>query len=665
MFKTLVCAVITVVFATGFIGCGGSGGGGSSYVSSPSTQRITVTVQFPNGRNRAHDTIASVWLTVTGDDMSPIVQPMSYDVSTFSATATVTVPSGTNRTFKVDAKTAADTIVYTGLSSGVQVVAGETVQVALSMATTAGTASVVLTQVMVFADLFDAETTGAHPGNWTVSEINPPASTISTNETVFFTDTGNTSGKSIEFIDTQNADFSSMTRSTHDAWEKVAFSWAQKADDISGHLECVFIGPEGEAGSIAFSPETLAGRIVLTTTGNSVEDMAQWDVGPWYTVRVELDTDADTYSRVYLQGILVATDVAFRTAVSSITGVTFRTGTTTSSPEGTARYIDNFKEYALTGQTVQAGNGGTTAEIDYTQMTLSRTLTGHTKEVYDIAFSPDGNTVASGSVDETAKLWDAQTGGLKQTITQSDIGAAANSVNAVAFSPNGNTLATGSRDYTVRLWDAETGVETKTFTGHTANVADLAYSLDGTMLASAAWDTTIKFWDAYSLLRTLNSDRAGHTDHIRCIAFSSDSRTLASAGADKKIVLWDPQTGTTKRTWVAHDDRINGLVFSPDRMMLVRASQDQTVKVWNAQTGALKLTLTRNVIPHSVAFSPDGRTFAAGFGNNVELWDVQTETNTLTLTGHTAYVFAIAFSPDGTTLASGSGDFTVKLWRVP
>ena len=349
MARSLSFLVAIGLFAAGMSGCGGGGGGVASSLAS--TQRITVTVQFPVARNRAHDTIASAWLTVTGDDMSPIVQPMSYDSSTFSATTTVTVPVGTHRTFRVDAKTAADLIVYTGESSGVQVVAGETVQVAITMATSTGTASVVVKQVLVRTDSFDSEITGAHPGNWTVSEINSPATSISTNDTVFYSDTGSASGKSIEFIDTQNADFSSMTGSTHDAWEKVAFEWAQKADDITGHLECVFIGPEGEAGSIAFSPETLSGRVVLTTTGNSVVDMAQWEAGAWYTVRVELDTDADTYSKVYLQGILVATNIALRTPVRSITGVTFRTGDTTSSPEGTARYVDNFKEFALTDQT--------------------------------------------------------------------------------------------------------------------------------------------------------------------------------------------------------------------------------------------------------------------------------------------------------------------------
>ena len=661
MVRTLSLLVAIGMFATGFIGCGGGGGGGSSSVSSPSAQRITVTVQFPTDRSRAHDTIASAWLTVTGDNMSAIVQEMILDPSTDSATTTVSVPVGTNRMFRVDAKTAADTIVYTGESSGVQVVAGETVQVALTMATATGTASVVITQFLTNADSFDAETTGAHPGNWTVSEINPPASTISTNETVFFTDSSNTSGKSIEFIDTRNADFSSMTRSTHDAWEKVAFEWAQKADDINGHLECVFIGPEGEAGSIAFSPETLAGRIVLTTTGNSVEDIAQWEVGPWYTVRVELDTDADTYSRVYLHGILVATDVAFRTAVSSITGVMFRTGTTTSSPEGTARYIDNFKEYVLTGQ---AGNGGTTAVIDYTKLMLSRTLSGYGNMVDSVAFSPDGTILANGS-GNNVELWDVQTGALLRTFTGHE-----QWVSSVAFSPDGATLASGSYDNTVKLWDTQTGATKLTFTLHSDDVRSVAFSPDGSTVASGSMDDIVELWDAMTGATKLSLDHEGPKP--LSVALSPDGSTGASGCSDATVFLWDVQTGALNFTLTGHASVVGSVAFSPDGRTLASGSTDSTVKLWDVQTGVLNQTLVgHGAWVGSVAFAPNGSTVASGSGDStVKLWNAQTGALLRTLTGNEDYFSPVAFSPDGSTLACVSGviglsNDSIQLWRVP
>ena len=107
-----------------------------------------------------------------------------------------------------------------------------------------------------------------------------------------------------------------------------------------------------------------------------------------------------------------------------------------------------------------------------------------------VAFSPDGDTIASGSQDDTIILWNANTGEHIRTLQ----GHTWN-VNSVAFSPDGNTIASGSGDYTIRLWDTNTGAHIRTLTGHTRGVLSVAFSPDGNTIASGSQDDTIKIWE--------------------------------------------------------------------------------------------------------------------------------------------------------------------------
>jgi hypothetical protein len=146
----------------------------------------------------------------------------------------------------------------------------------------------------------------------------------------------------------------------------------------------------------------------------------------------------------------------------------------------------------------------------------------------EILFAPDGRTLAAAS--DTIELWDTNSDQMMFSL-----GGPSQFRRCIAFSPDGQTLASGDGD-TVKLWDVRTGQETHSLTGHTDRVRCVTYSPNGRLLASGGWDNTIKLWDttSYQELVTLT----GQTGRIIGLAFSPDGRTLASGGVDTAIKLW-------------------------------------------------------------------------------------------------------------------------------
>lgn len=284
----------------------------------------------------------------------------------------------------------------------------------------------------------------------------------------------------------------------------------------------------------------------------------------------------------------------------------------------------------------------------------SRWRHGHT--VASVSFSPDGGTLASGSLDGTLALWEVPTGKRRTLLVRDE------PVSHVAFAPRGDALAFTTRNM-AGIYKADPSLPPMSFDETAGATSSVTWSPDGAVILGCGRDGAVRTWDPKTG-RTLQRFQ-GFKGNVYDAAFSTDGKRVAAAGFDSAIRLWNTADGASIRVLVGHTDVVLSVAFSPDGRTLASAGNDGSVRLWNLETGLpQKVIAADQGLVYGCRYSPDGRFLAYTRGTSIQLWDVSAEKQAGSFDGHSGWVVSIAFSADAKLLASGAMDATIRLWDL-
>jgi WD40 repeat protein/serine/threonine protein kinase len=290
--------------------------------------------------------------------------------------------------------------------------------------------------------------------------------------------------------------------------------------------------------------------------------------------------------------------------------------------------------------------------IDVVTRARRQSLGGSNDQISRIAFSPDGELLASGTNLGRLALWDLRSANPRQ------LEASGARINDVVFSPDGSRVAVANANGDVVLWDIGKGAVSTRLPRLRGQATGVAFSPDGRRLAAGSREGKTIVWD----LETKTPILVLTNDPIHGIAFSPDGRFVVGGGYDGNIFLWPSEDGRPPRALRGHHGWVHRLAVSRTGRVLASAAMDGPVRLWSLSEGSPpRVLLQRHDAAFDLALSADGTLLAVATGSVLVL-DLRFPEPPAEAAPPSKGIISAQFSPDGSRIASAGADGVVRLW---
>ena len=274
--------------------------------------------------------------------------------------------------------------------------------------------------------------------------------------------------------------------------------------------------------------------------------------------------------------------------------------------------------------------------------------------VTSVCYSPDGKTIAVGGWYEykSVVIYDISTGDELKSFRRDG------RVTSVCYSPDGKTIAVGGEDDCATLYDLSTGDELKSFQ-RDGSVYSVCYSPDGKTIAVGGYDKCIAIYDISTGDEVKSFQRDGT---VNSVCYSPDGKTIAVGGWDNCVAIYDLSTGDEIKSF-QRDGTVDSVCYSPDGKTIAVGGWDKRATIYDLSTGdEIKSFQTYDYVK-SVCYSPDGKTIAIGVYHVCAIYDISTG-HELKSFQRDGLVRSVCYSPDGKTMALGGGDKSVAIYDL-